>query len=194
VNLDPVWAFLRIYTWFWPAVAVSIVVSLVLIRPVALRLGTSRALAWAILLSLGFVLSATLTPAPDALAYGAAGTGTCDLSRLGPASMRELLSFTDASLNMVLFIPLGVTIGLIPRSRAKASIVVGGFAFPVLIELIQLVATPLARACQSADVADNVTGLTIGLAVGLAAAGVARFVETVRHGRSQTADVGTRRA
>jgi VanZ like family len=194
VNLEPVWAFLRIYTWFWPAVAASVVVSLVLIRPVAVRLGTSHALAWTILLSLGFILSATLTPAPDALAYGAVGSGTCDVSRVGPASLKELLSFTGASMNMVLLIPLGLTIGLLPQSRAKAAIVAGAIALPVFIELIQLFATPLARACQSADVADNLTGLAIGLAIGLVAGGVARLAGSLRRRRPEAADMGTRRA
>ena len=66
MNFDAVWAFLRIYTWFWPSVILSAVASLVLSRPAAHALGTGRALASGILLSLGFVLSATLTPSTAA--------------------------------------------------------------------------------------------------------------------------------
>jgi NhaP-type Na+/H+ or K+/H+ antiporter len=40
---------------------------------------------------------------------------------------------------------------------------------PFAIEMIQLLATGLGRACQTSDVADNLTGLAIGLVVGVVA-------------------------
>ena len=40
---------------------------------------------------------------------------------------------------------------------------------PFAIETIQLLATGLGRACQSSDVADNLTGLAIGLVIGVVA-------------------------
>jgi hypothetical protein len=39
-------------------------------------------------------------------------------------------------------------------------------ALPFAIEGFQLVVTPLGRACQSADMVDNLTGLVLGLGAG----------------------------
>ena len=39
-------------------------------------------------------------------------------------------------------------------------------ALPFAIEAVQFAVTPLGRACQSADVVDNLTGLLVGLVAG----------------------------
>ena len=70
------------------------------------------------------------------------------------------------SLNVILFVPLGILIALLPRSRATAFAVIGAALLPLAIESIQLAARPLGRACQGADVVDNILGLALGLAVG----------------------------
>lgn len=102
-------------------------------------------------------------------------SGTCDLSRIGLASWRELSHLDDASLNILLFVPLGISIGLCPRSRAKLIVLTGAFVLPAAVELIQLVAVSLGRECQSADVVDNVFGLLLGLLAGSVAGRIWSF-------------------
>ena len=70
----------------------------------------------------------------------------------------------------MLFIPLGVMIGCLSASRAKAGLVIGSYALPVLVEWTQLVAIQLGRQCQSADAIDNLVGLTLGIGAGTALA------------------------
>jgi len=152
--------------WFLPGVVISIVVSIAASGAVGRALGVRRAVAWVMVLSLGIIMAATLTPQWEALAFGARGSSSCDLSRLGLAPLRELLRLSDSGGNILMFIPLGATIGLVPRSRRKAAIVIAAIALPFGIETIQLLLPVLDRACESADVIDNLTGLAIGLAGG----------------------------
>jgi hypothetical protein len=49
-------------TWFFPGVGVSIVLGLLFAPAVARALSTGRLVAWLLIVSLGIVLSATLTP------------------------------------------------------------------------------------------------------------------------------------
>ena len=151
--------------WLLPGSLVAFVLSAALSPPVARVLGVRRVVAWVLLLSFGVIISATLTPLRGAFA-GDVGSGTCDFSRLGPASIEELQTDRDAFLNMLIFVPFGLAIGVCPRSRLKATIVAAAVALPFAIEAIQLLVPALARGCQSADVADNLVGLVIGLAAG----------------------------
>ena len=167
---------LRDYAGFGPGLVISLVISVAVSGFVGRALAISRAHGWALVMSLGVVLAATITPSREALLFGAQGSGTCDLSRIGLASWGELSHLDDASLNTLLFVPLGVAIGLCPRSRATLVILVGALVLPAAIELLQLVAVNLGRACQSADVVDNLFGLLLGLVAGTVAGWVARAV------------------
>jgi glycopeptide antibiotics resistance protein len=155
--------------WLLPGVVLSVVVSIVASGAVGRTLGVRRAVAWVMVLSLGIIMAATLTPQWEALAFGARGSSSCDLSRLGLAPLGELLSANDTGMNVLMFVPLGAAIGLLPRSRRKAAIVIAAIALPFAIETTQLLAPALDRACESADVVDNLTGLAIGLAGGVVA-------------------------
>jgi glycopeptide antibiotics resistance protein len=155
--------------WLLPGVAISVVVSIAVSGAVGRALGVRRAVAWVMVLSLGIILAATLTPQLEALEFGARGSSSCDLSRLGLAPLREVLRLGDTGGNILMFIPLGVAIGLVPRSRRKAAVVIAAIALPFGIETIQLLVPALDRACESADVVDNLTGLVIGLAGGVVA-------------------------
>jgi glycopeptide antibiotics resistance protein len=158
------------YAGLLPGLALSIILALVLGGSVARRLGTTRIVATLLIVGLGAALSATITPSREALMGMPQISAGCDLSRIGLAPWWDYVHVDDASLNVLLFVPLGVAIGLMPRSRIQAGLILGSVLLPVAIETTQLVATPLGRACQSADVVDNLLGLVVGLGVGLTAA------------------------
>jgi len=162
---------------FLPGVAISIGVGVVTCGAVGRALGVRRAISFVMVLSLGIIVAATLTPLSEALGSGAQGAAYCDFSRIGLAPLRELLRLGDTSLNVLLFIPLGAAIGLVPRSRAKAVIIVGAIALPFAIEMAQLLVPSMARACEGADVVDNLTGLALGLLGGTAAGRIARGMD-----------------
>jgi uncharacterized membrane protein (Fun14 family) len=163
--------------WLLPGSVLALVAATLGSAVVGRWLGVRRIVAWTLLVTLGIIASGTLTPL-DREFQGSAHPGTCDLSRLGPAALADLTDpTTDVAANILLFIPLGLTVGLIPGSRRKAAIVVGALVLPVMIESVQLLATPLHRGCESADVIDNLTGLAIGLVVGTA---LRRYVPSVR--------------
>jgi glycopeptide antibiotics resistance protein len=162
---------------FLPGVAISIVVGLVASGALGRALDIRRAIAFVMVLSLGIIFAATLTPQAGALGTGARGPGYCDFSRIWLAPWERLLSISDASGNVLMFIPLGVTIGLVPRSRRKAAIVVGAIALPFAIEMTQLLVPAMDRACESADVVDNLMGLALGLVAGVVAGRIARGVD-----------------
>jgi hypothetical protein len=147
------------------AAVIAVAIALVLSRATAHRLGTPRPVAALLVLGFGLVISATLVPTADAVA-GQASNGVCDLSRIGLAPLDELTRVTLSSLNVLLLIPLGLAVGMLPRSRAAAAVTVAAVVLPFAVEAIQLVATPLGRGCQSADVFDNLLGLVVGIALG----------------------------
>lgn len=160
--------------WLLPGAAIALVVSLVASGAVGRTLQVARPVAWLTVLSLGVILGATMTPQWEAIAYGAQGSSSCDFSRIGLAPLRELLRFNEASLNVLMFIPLGVAIGLFPRSRRTAAVVIAAIALPFVIETVQLLLPVLDRACESADVVDNLSGLVLGLGGGVVAGLLAR--------------------
>lgn len=153
--------------WFWPGAALALVVALASGPRVARAFGTSRVLGAGLVVAIGIVLAATLTPGREALEAGAVGRGSCDLSRIGPAPLSVLLALNEQSLNVLLFVPLGLVVAWLPGSRWKAGLVLSVVAMPLAIELIQVAIPPFDRACESADVSDNLTGLLIGMIVGV---------------------------
>jgi glycopeptide antibiotics resistance protein len=153
---------------FIPGVGASLVVSGLASGRVARALGSSRFLSFALIASIGVVASATLTPFTGG---PAPHPGSCDMSRISVAPLHDLLRVGDVSGNVMLFVPLGVCIALLPASRLRLMLVVAAAAYPVAIESTQLLVPALNRTCESADVFDNLTGL----AVGLAAAAMARL-------------------
>ena len=159
---------LSVLPWLAPGLVVATILGFAASSWIGRRLGTNRAVAWGLFVSVGLVASATLTPLRDGLELGAT-IGTCDLSRLGLASVDDLLRFGDTSLNVVLFMPLGLAIGLIPGSRRRNIVLLVAILSPFAIETWQLLLPVLGRGCQSADVIDNLSGLAIGAVTGAGA-------------------------
>jgi glycopeptide antibiotics resistance protein len=160
------------FPWFLPGVAISALVSIVISRFVAEKLAISRALGYALVFWLGLILSATMTPSisglhdPDRAARATTGMAWCDLSRIGPPSLDQLDAFNDVSLNVLVFVPLGVLVSAIGRRSWKT--LMWAAALPFLIEGVQFFGAPIGRVCQSADVFDNLTGLLLGFVGGAA--------------------------
>lgn len=164
------------YPGLVPGIALSVVLGLALCVPIGRRLGIAIPTGALLLFGFGLVIAATLTPSLEAVTDGAIGTGTCDLSRLTPPPLDQILSFDEVSLNVILFVPLGLAVGFVPPRAHQLLLIAAAVALPLVIEVIQLFVTKLDRACQSGDVVDNLVGLGIGVIVGLAAAWLMRGI------------------
>ncbi len=159
---------------FLPGVALSLLLGTLLASRVARWLRTRQVVAWLLIVSIGVIVAATLTPQIDALARGARSSGTCDLGRLGLAPLSVYLQPNETSANVVLFVPLGVALSLLPRGNRTYLCIAAAIAAPLVIETTQLLLPVLQRGCQSADVVDNLVGLLLGLIVGVAGGYVLR--------------------
>jgi VanZ family protein len=159
-------ALLDTVPWFLPGAVIAFALGLAACGPLGRVLGVGRVVAWLGIVSFGLIVVTTLTPQREALDLGAIGSGTCDFSRVTLAPLAFYAADNDAAENVFLFVPLGVAIALVPRSRRKAALVVGAVSLPFAIEAIQRQVVVFNRACQSADVVDNLAGLAIGLVVG----------------------------
>jgi hypothetical protein len=164
------------YVLFWPGVAVALVVALAASARLGRAIDRPWTVAFGLTFSVGVIVAATLTPGRDALLLGIPGGGRCDLSTMAWPSIRDLRTLNDTSLNVLLFVPLGITITVLGRSRRTLVLVLAALAFPFAIEAIQLVVTPLGRACQGVDVVDNLTGVVICLAIAGLPLAVVRLV------------------
>jgi hypothetical protein len=152
--------------WLVPGLILSAIVGLLAGRRVGRAFGTSPAIGWGLILGFGLVASATLTPLRGGFESDPSAIGTCDLSRFGIAPLQLLLRISDQSLNVLLFIPLGLAIGLVPGSRRQRVLVAIAFLSPIVIESAQSLLPILGRGCQSGDVFDNLTGLVAGFVIG----------------------------
>jgi hypothetical protein len=166
--LAPAFGVLETLAWFVPSTLLATLLSLVAAKPLARRLGTRPFLAGLLVFSVGAVLAATITPSAGAFEVGAPAGGTCDLGRIRLASIQDLRSINETSLNIALFVPLGLVVGFLPAADLKRWLLAAAIALPFAIEGLQLVAPALGRSCQAADVIDNLTGVMVGETVGFA--------------------------
>ena len=150
-------------TWFLPGVAVSLVASRFLASRASDALHVGRWVAWLIVLSVGVIIAATLTPIRAPIGIDIAVGRPCDLARHWLASPTEIMAMSDVTLNVVVFLPLGFAVGWLPVSWRTAAVLAAAIALPPTIEVIQFLIPLLARGCQAADVADCLTGESIGL-------------------------------
>ena len=152
----------------YPALLVAAVVAALASPWAARRTGLARLPAGHLLVSLGAVLAITLTPG---IGGDFAGPITCQ--GLVPApSLSELWSLTsDNGQNVLLFVPLGLFIGLIPRRNVLIGAGAAAALLPFVIEGIQALLPAFARSCQAWDIVENVLGLAIGLVIGSLVAG-----------------------
>src|SRR4051812_18539364 len=154
--------------WFLPGVAISVLAAVLLATFAGRSLGSSRVVAAALIVSVGAILAATVTPIAASETAGGAGR-ECDMSKASVIPLSELTTLDDRSLNVLLFVPLGLTIGLVPAARSRFPLLVAATVLPVAIETFQLVAPTLNRGCEASDVVDNVTGIAVGFIAGVVA-------------------------
>ena len=153
--------------WFLPGLLLWGVLAIALTPKVARALDTRGVVVLGMLMSFGIVLMATLLPTSQALSSAETSFEWCDLDRLTFPPPAELLAVTDTMRNVLLFIPLGLTVALLTGTRQRTMLIALAYALPFIIEVTQLLLSPLGRGCQSADVIDNALGLSVGLAIGL---------------------------
>ena len=110
--------------FFAPGLIIWSAIALVISPSVGRFLRTSRLHAVLLILALGLIVMATLTPTGAALTGTGSQWDACDLTRIGVAPLSVLLHLNDKSLNVALFVPLGLALGSLPllapeRSRSR---------------------------------------------------------------------------
>ncbi|MFI5955400.1 VanZ family protein [Cryptosporangium sp. NPDC051539] len=150
-------------------------------RPIVRKLGTHPIVAAGLLLSLAGIAIVTLTPAPAPFANPWQGWG-CIRAGWQPDWLPWPFtgSINGRSLNVWMFVPLGVFTALTgKRKSTPLTLTAFGVLIPIGIEAAQRV-LPLNRFCDTRDVADNVYGLLIGVALGLLVRSLAPLPRYVR--------------
>ena len=105
--------------WFLPGLAITTVIALAVAGRVARRLRTESWIAFLLLMSVGAVLAATIPPDAGGFSGRPSAPGRCDFGRIGLAPLSQYLHLGDTSLNVILFVPLGLAMGFSvgPRPR-----------------------------------------------------------------------------
>jgi hypothetical protein len=147
------------------AVLITIILAIAVGPALARRLATPRAVAMLLIFGFGLVISATLMPTAAAL-DGNISDGACDLRRMGLPPLGDLFRLSDTSLNVLLFVPLGIALGLLPRNRAATAVTIAAILLTFVVESIQLVLVGLGRSCQAEDIVTNLLGLALGFVAG----------------------------
>lgn len=156
--------------------------ALLLASPVSRLLRSSRLLAFATVAAVGLVLVATLTPG----GYGGVPV-PWHIGGLLPVlpDRVELSTVNQVSLNVALFVPLGICAALLTRPAAALAAVALAATTPFAIELTQYAIPELHRVgLQGDDIGANLLGLGAGVIVGLALRLVLR--PGARRGRPST--------
>jgi hypothetical protein len=149
---------------FWPGTLLSALAALLCRHRLGRRLGVVPFAAFLLVLSLGGIVTLTLLPDLDAhymdnLRYADPDWQTnWHVPRLA-----ELTTVNQQSLNVALFVPLGVAIAQIrPRTRALLTAAAAA-ALPFGIEATQYALPWLLRAADAQDIAGNLLGLALGM-------------------------------
>jgi hypothetical protein len=152
---------------FWPGALLSTVAAGVCAPRVARRLGIGPVSSYCLVLALGGIAVANLltdvTPDPggDRHRGGAGFAGGWRLP--GPA---DLAGLDQRSVNVLLFVPLGVAVVRARPVRRALCLAGAAAAVPFAIEWVQYEVVWLLRAARAQDVVDSLCGLLLGLALG----------------------------
>jgi hypothetical protein len=178
VSTDVLDAVLKATPLFWPGVICSLFLAAVLSGRAGRLLLSHRAVGFLLVLALGGVVALTLLPDLRGPLWENAryAVQQCALDNAGPRPFSALFTATQSSLNVALFIPLGLAAGLAGTRGRAALTALGAATLPFAVEWIQYLSPFLGRACDAQDVWDNLFGLAIGLVSGLAAGPMLRTI------------------
>lgn len=167
--------------WFLPGLVLSVIVGLLVGPALARYLGTRRSVGYMIVVSIGAILAATIPPTAGGFDWDPGSGSRCVLDGPWLAPLSYYLRLTEDSLNVLLFIPLGLALGMLPRSGRSVAIIAAALALPIAVETTQLLVPLLGRGCELGDVVNNTLGLLIGLTIGWVALALGRLA-TARDG------------
>lgn len=154
---------------FWPGVLCALVPAALLNRPVGRLLRAHWVVGFLLLLALGGVVTLTLLPDTRGPFWENSryAVQACVLDGAGPRPLSELLTATQSSLNVALFVPVGLAAALAGTRPRALLVLLGAVALPFAVEWVQYVVPALGRACDAQDVWDNLFGLALGGCAGL---------------------------
>lgn len=165
---------------YW--LAVTLAVAIVAARPLARRGRTSVVGAGLWVALMGVLVTLTMTPGLLPL-----GHHQCGLIAGWP-SWGELFSLHERALNVWMYVPAAF-LAVLPRQRRTwVTALAATAALPVVAELAQWAFPVLGRQCQLSDVTENLTGVAIGAATGLAVHLLVWLADTGRTAREVSAD------
>jgi hypothetical protein len=151
--------------WAIPVIMASVIVAVVVGVLLWRRLGWASWVLAGAIVSLGIIVGVTLTP--NANFDGK--TFTDPRPDPGPwgylTAPQYWFHLDERSLNVALFIPLGLTLALLVRGRLHWIVLAVGLALPWIVEVLQI-ALPFSRDSQYIDIADNSTGFVVGFLIG----------------------------
>lgn len=148
--------------WARGGLVIVAVVAVVLAFPFGQLLRSNPIVVGLLIAAIGAVLVFTLTPQPRI--YG--GADTCLYSFSKP-SRSDLVEPTDISLNLLLFLPIGVLVMLLRPVVVIVMFILFALLLPIALEYLQFAISRLGRTCSFYDIATNELGLIIGLAIGV---------------------------
>ena len=154
-------AALHALPWFLPVIVLTAVTAAVVSVPVGRLIRSPAWVVFVVIGSLGLIAAITLTPTPTAIF--APPVSTCLVDRLRPPHLSQLTSPNEISLNVALFVPLGVACALIRRWGQVVVAAFLAFWVPFGVEAVQYEFPELRRVCSTSDIMANLTGLAIGL-------------------------------
>lgn len=149
-----------------PTFIVGLLLGLLFARRLGAVLRSSPLVAFLLVASVALVVAVTLTPlreVPGAVDPMAA------VPDVGGPLWRwpwQWWPVDDRTLNVVLFVPLGLAVGLVGRTVVRRWLTVAALVSPLVVEGTQWAVDWLARDSQWQDVADNLVGVVLGLLLG----------------------------
>lgn len=161
--MNAVVSLLRVAPLTLPALILAVPLSFLVSRWLSSSTGVSRLLAFALMMALGVVLAATLTPRAET---GWSGhVLMLDLERL---SFERLTGVNETSLNVLLFVPLAFLATLIDSRHLRRRVLLGVWLCPLAVELVQAVFPGLGRiGFVLSDALANMLGVAIGVTIGV---------------------------
>ena len=153
----------RATPWAPYGLVAALLVAVLAARPLARRGQTSTVGAGLWLALMGVIVTLTLTPGLSPMVHR-----QCGLVVTGPPSPAELLSLRERALNVWMYVPVALLAVLPRQRRTRVTALAAAAALPIVAEVAQWAIPALGRQCQLPDLVENLAGVAMGAAVGLA--------------------------